>query len=173
MELILIRHLPVAVDSKLCYGQTDVALKAPYQEKIRQLATSVPKADICFSSPLKRCKELARAIDPNYKTDPRLREMHFGSWEMQTWDTIYETPYGKQWMNNYTQLNTPGGESFQDVWVRALSFLRSLEKRSYQRAIIVTHAGVIRSLCAIIDEVSISRAFDLKVEYGQVLRRHW
>ena len=173
MELILIRHLPVAIDGQLCYGQTDVPLKTPYQQKLKEIAASLPKADACYSSPLSRCTQLAARIDEQFITDDRLLEMYFGNWEMQPWDTIYELHYGKQWMNNYTQLNTPGGESFQDVWERSLSFLKMLKKTTRQRVVIVTHAGVIRTICAIIDQVSITHAFDLPVAYGEIIRREW
>ncbi len=173
MELILIRHLPVDIDGQLCYGQTDVPLKRPYQQKLEEIAASLPKADACYSSPLSRCAQLAEEIDDHFITDDRLLEMHFGDWEMQSWDTIYELPYGKQWMNNYTQLNTPGGESFQDVWERSLSFLNMLKNTPHNRVVIVTHAGVIRTICAIIDQVSITRAFELPVAYGQIFHREW
>jgi len=164
----MLRHLPVNVPEGICYGQTDVPLKMPYQAALLKIQQQLPQIAGCFSSPLSRCTKMAQFLAPNYQPDHRLMEMNFGKWEMQSWDTIFQQPFGKKWMNNYTTLSTPEGESFTDLWQRALKFLQSLHSHPHTNLLIITHAGMVRALCGIIDKRPIDKAFDLKVPYGSI-----
>ena len=88
MQLFLIRHPPPAVAPGLCYGSTDLALAAPAGASAAPIRAALPQDIAVFSSPLRRCRELAAQLHAAPRHDERLREMHFGAWEMQAWSSI-------------------------------------------------------------------------------------
>jgi hypothetical protein len=51
-------------------------------------ALKLPAGLPIYSSPLRRCAELAARLSDNIIYDARLAEMHFGDWEMLPWDAI-------------------------------------------------------------------------------------
>ena len=87
MQLFLIRHPRPLIAAGLCYGQLDVDCEDP-QPLAEQLALALPAATPVFSSPLRRARRLALALDPQATADARLCEISFGAWEGQPWDSI-------------------------------------------------------------------------------------
>lgn len=175
MELVLIRHTRVAIESGICYGQADILPVPTFREEISKIKEAIGKMqfDRIFSSPLKRCSMLAAELFPKEEVcfDERVKELYFGEWELQTWEAVYALPGGRKWMNNFMTERCAGGEGYPDLHRRVSAFLEELVNGPAERVAVVTHAGVIRSVKAIIDEVSFDRLFDeMKLEYGQVVR---
>ena len=143
MVLHLIRHPQPRVAPGICYGQLDIPA-----ENAGAVAASLrpvlPAGLPVWSSPLKRCRELAVQLSAQAATDERLAEMNFGSWEGRPWDEIPRAELDA-WANDVGAYAPPGGESPRAVQQRALDFVAGLE---VPEAIIVTHAGVIRVLVA-------------------------
>jgi alpha-ribazole phosphatase len=48
--------------------------------------------------------------------------------------------------------------------------LLEIAKQKHKKVIIVTHAGVIRSLYSFINKTPLEKSFDLKLQYAQVLK---
>lgn len=143
MILHLIRHPKPLVDSGICYGRLDLAAEnaAAVAERLRaELPPGVP----LWSSPLRRCRELAELLHAAPIIDERLVEMDFGLWEGRPWDSI---PRGEldAWAADVAAYAPPGGESPLALQQRALAFVAGL---AVPEAVIVTHAGVIRTLQA-------------------------
>lgn len=93
--LWLARHAQVQAAPGLCYGSSDLpACPQATAQAAAQLAARLPRMAQVRVSPLSRCLALARALAalrpdlPPAQADERLREMHFGAWEMQRWDDI-------------------------------------------------------------------------------------
>jgi alpha-ribazole phosphatase len=175
MNLYLIRHTKVTVKSDICYGQTDVKLARSFQKEKKKIASRVKEIsfDKVYSSPLTRCKKLAEAVlsDVEIVFDERLMELNFGDWEMQTWDKIYASPEGKEWMDNYQKLPTRNGESYPEMVKRINSFFDDVVSENTEDIAIFTHAGVIRILKSIIENRTIEELFStFKPEYGSVLK---
>ncbi|WP_373835828.1 histidine phosphatase family protein, partial [Bacteroides heparinolyticus] len=86
MEIILIRHTSVDVPPGVCYGQTDVPLKATFKEEASVTAENLKEYfpfEHVYTSPLTRCVRLASFCGyPDAEHDNRLMEINFGSWEM-------------------------------------------------------------------------------------------
>lgn len=127
--------------------------------------------DAAFSSPLSRCTTLASAIinAQTIQTDPRLAEMNFGTMEMTNWDTIFESPEGKDWFNDYVTTPCPEGESFNDLIRRAQSFLDDLQQTPFGKVIVFTHAGIIRALMVLLQHKTPEEAFSTSIEYGKII----
>ena len=93
-RLWLVRHAQPVVAAGTCYGALDVpADAAATQVAAQRLAQALPAGAAAHYSTLQRCELLAHELqalrpDLTFTPDARLREMDFGRWEGQTWDTI-------------------------------------------------------------------------------------
>ncbi|MGL1933727.1 MAG: alpha-ribazole phosphatase family protein [Fibrobacterales bacterium] len=171
MTLTLIRHTSVATPKGICYGMTDVALHDTFSSEAdtlkKKLGTTSFETIIC--SPLTRCTTLAHTLFPEspITTDTRIAEMHFGDWEMETWDSIYNSSDGKKWFKDYITLPCPNGESFSLLMIRAAACIASLPQHS--SIAVITHAGVIRALLATYTSLTPTETFDQSIEYGEII----
>lgn len=171
MEIILVRHTTPDIEKGVCYGQTDIGIADTFLEEIKPILKEVPvnnKQTIYYSSPLQRCKLLAAQISDAFVFDNRLKELDFGDWELKKWDDINKQELDI-WMNDFVNIATSNGESYVDLHTRTVSFLNEIQALKKERVVIVTHAGVIRSLWAYTNNVSLENSFELKLDYGQVI----
>ena len=143
MILHLVRHPKPVVAAGTCYGRLDLAAMeiATAAERLRgMLPTGVP----VWSSPLRRCRELAACLHPAPRFDERLQEMHFGDWEGRSWQDIGPAALDA-WAADVAGYAPPGGESARQVQARALAWLGECRD---EEVILVTHGGVMRVLLA-------------------------
>jgi alpha-ribazole phosphatase len=145
MKLILVRHPQPLVAPGVCYGSTDLAI-APGQLEQTLAALQLPAGLPIYSSPLRRCAELAARLTPTPHYDSRLVEMHFGAWEMQPWDSIPRADIDA-WAADMVHYNPGGGESVLQMAERISAFYRDVQ-RQHAQAIIICHAGAMRLLSA-------------------------
>jgi alpha-ribazole phosphatase len=142
MKLILVRHPQPQVAPGICYGSTDLAI-APGQLEKTLAALELPAGLPIYSSPLRRCAELAARLSDNIIYDARLAEMHFGDWEMQPWDVIPRAAIDA-WAADILHSQPGGGESVLQMAERITAFYNTLTGD----AIIICHAGAMRLLAA-------------------------
>jgi alpha-ribazole phosphatase len=175
MEVYLVRHTETVCEKGICYGQSDVGIREPYEAIFESILNQLPQDAILYSSPLQRCTILAKHILENTKIDSiiedaRLMEMNFGDWELRNWDAIPQEVLNP-WMEDFVNVRVPNGESFVDLHDRVLDFLdNKLARENEKPVIIVAHAGVIRSFLCKINDVSLKDAFQNKVNYGDVIK---
>ena len=173
MIITAIRHTSVGVPSGICYGITDVPQAATFQEETAQIEAELGNRqfDRIYSSPLKRCSQLASRLFPEkiIFPDDRLKELDFGDWEMQEWNTIFNSPEGKVWFEDYTRASCPNGESFAYLVTRVKSFLDELKAYENEPIAIFTHAGVIRALMCLLQQKTAEEAFNTPLKYGQIV----
>ena len=172
MEVNLVRHTTPAIEKGICYGQTDLDLAESFLREaaiVKEKLNLVQEDYVIYSSPLKRCLKLAKYLfdKETIRIDERIKELHFGDWEMKKWDAIEKTLLD-QWMQNFVQSACPNGESFNDLYRRCCSFWKDLLQQNHPKVIVVTHGGVIRSLLSHVRQTPLDQAFSLKVEYGSV-----
>lgn len=169
MEIYIIRHSPVNVPSGVCYGQSDVDVQETFFDEAMKLKTKLPdQFDAVITSPLVRCQKMAKMFTATPLLDDRLKEMHFGDWEMKPWSTIPRTE-SQAWMDQFDQIATPNGESFQDLYARVSAFYTELKQKDYQNVLIVTHAGPIRCFWTYLLGFPLLNAFKIPVGFGEVL----
>lgn len=142
-ELYILRHGETLWNQQGRFqGQRDSPLtdkgrrQAMAQGKVLRSVKILPR--IVFVSPLGRTLTAANLAAPFIEAhvkEPRLLEINFGAWEGATRENINQTikapVQGSNWF-----FKSPGGESFQMISTRVMSFLKELE----DPAIIVTHA---------------------------------
>jgi alpha-ribazole phosphatase len=175
MEVYLVRHTETVCEKGICYGQSDVGIREPYDAIFESILNQLPPDAILYSSPLQRCTVLAKYILGNTKIDfiiedSRLMEMNFGDWELEKWDAIPQEALNP-WMEDFVNVRVPNGESFVDLNDRVLDFLdNKLIRENEKPVIVVAHAGVIRSFLCKINDLPLKDAFQNKVNYGDVIK---
>ncbi|GGA84900.1 alpha-ribazole phosphatase [Flavobacterium palustre] len=170
MEIYLVRHTETVCEKGICYGQTDVGLKEPYWEQFESIKKQIPADAIVYSSPLIRCVQLANHLSESIITDSRLMEMNFGGWEMKKWDEIPEADF-TPWMTDFVNVAVPNGESFVGLHHRVSNFFTAdCIKNTSKPIVLVTHAGVIRSILCTISNLPLKEAFTNKVDFGDVIK---
>jgi len=103
MEIYLIRHTSVEVPAGYAYGQTDVPLKSSFEEEAERVKQNLSgiRFDKVYTSPLSRCVRLADYCGyPNAEKEGRIKELHFGEWEMKSWDELSADPRSVDWFND-------------------------------------------------------------------------
>lgn len=161
MRLYLVRHPKPLIEAGVCYGRLDCPAEDVLAPAAR-LAAELPPGLPVWSSPLLRCHALARALHPQPIIDERLAEIHFGDWEGRRWDDIPRAEIDA-WAADVGGYVPPGGESPRALQRRALDFVASLD---VPEAVIVTHAGVIRTLVAHWQGLPPERWAELSVAYA-------
>ena len=172
MEIYLVRHTKPNIATGICYGQADIGIAETFEAEAEVIRQQLPENIIqLYSSPLMRCKKLAQHIFPDHTIEysEALQEMHFGEWELQSWDAIPQEPLN-EWMQDFVNVRVPGGENYLDLHARTIQYFDSIKAKN-ESAIIFTHAGNIRSILSYINDVALESSFSkFKVEYGAVIR---
>lgn len=161
MRLFLIRHPKPDIDTGICYGRSDLGLVEDPVERANALRPLLPGDAPLWSSPLRRCLELARELHTGPVIDERLLEMDFGHWEMRRWDDIPRHEIDA-WAANPVGYAPPGGESPQAMRARVAPWLRELPAV----AVAVAHGGVLRACVA--ELVGADNWHELHFDYGSV-----
>ena len=133
--------------------------------------------EVVISSPLKRCYAFASAWGPEHGANvvivPDWREIDFGDWEEKTAEQICsQNPEAlTKFYADPTQFTPPNAESyicFSDRIQRAWENL--LVNFSGRNVLVVTHAGVIRSLFSTLLAVPLRQSFQIDVPHACLTR---
>ncbi len=124
-------------DPSLCEGEA------------QRISPAAMDYDQFFSSDLKRCLQTCHRLFPH--AEPILlrefREMNFGSWEGQTYESLKKDLRYQKWLDNPSQIAPPSGERLEEFEKRLMQgWSKVLSTRKGNRLALVTHSGVIRRL---------------------------
>jgi alpha-ribazole phosphatase len=183
MDVVLIRHPAVNVDEGICYGNSDVPLAAGPETSAEALAVhlatlQVPAPRVVLTSPLTRCATVATALASNFgctaSSDDSLKEMDFGTWELQRWDDI-DRALIDAWAADFEGARVHGGESVAQFVTRVRTWFDVFEQtRELSPAYVVTHAGVMRVIAALTLGLTVDVCLQWALDAGAVvwLRRN-
>jgi len=176
IELLVARHARAAV-SGLCYGRSDVPLTMDAETAARLLLEDpllrVGVGDVghLYASPSARCRELAEVLAKNLGiaccVDERLSELDFGEWEQMLYDDIYRVDRERfsAWAAEIMHWAPPGGETGMMMVRRVADWLGGLDAGC---AVVITHAGTIRVLRALLDSVGVSEdRHELSIDFDR------
>lgn len=161
MRTFLIRHPKPAVAEGVCYGRSDLGLADDPVARAAALHPLLPADTPLYTSPLRRCLELARELHAEPVIDERLMEMHFGAWEMRRWEDIPRHEIDA-WAADPLGFAPPGGESATALRARVATLLRELP----HTAVLVAHGGVLRACVA--ELVGVAEWHTLHFDYGAI-----
>jgi alpha-ribazole phosphatase len=155
---LLVRHPQPEVPVGMCYGQLEVApIESQLHTAARRLAVHLPPETVVWTSPLQRCELLAntvKALRPDLiiETDPRIAELHFGSWEGRLWEHIGQAEMAV-WTDDFLDHAPGGGESVRQLLLRVDAAWRDTALRlcvsPTTTVLWITHAGVVRALACL------------------------
>ncbi|MDL2214685.1 alpha-ribazole phosphatase [Dysgonomonas sp. OttesenSCG-928-M03] len=171
MKLYFIRHTSVDVPEGICYGQSNVPLRSSFEEEaeiVKQKLNDI-EFDVVFSSPLSRCRKLAKYCGfEDIEWKDRLKEMHFGEWEMMPWNDIKDENI-ESWYENWIDQPASGGESFKMQYDRVVSLIDEIKEKDYENVALFAHAGVINCVRVYMGETTLYKAFEWVPAYGEVV----
>lgn len=164
-------------------GQADTELNAQGRAEAdrngRRLAEFVedPAAFDFVASPLHRTVETMERVRTHmgmppegYHTDPRLLEVHFGSWQGRTYDELEAASPGSTAARSRDKWGFvppgAGAESYAMLAVRVSAWLEDLRRPT----ICVTHGGVIRVILHLAAGMTPADAVVLDIPQDRVLR---
>jgi broad specificity phosphatase PhoE len=152
-DLIFVRH--ARVDDRyrgVCYGRSDVPLGPEGVEASLRLAETIARWPIrhLVSSGSTRARFLAEQVATRagvgVRIEPDLMERDFGTWELRTWDAIYEevgdAMHGL--IHEPTTYRPPGGETTQELRERSVSWYA--RRPSEGLVVVVAHGGPIAAI---------------------------
>ncbi|MGD9867894.1 MAG: histidine phosphatase family protein [Hyphomicrobiales bacterium] len=135
-----------------------------------------PAAFDYVSSPLMRTRHTMEIVRgelglpaEGYRTEPRIMEINFGSWQGSTWDelrskdaAVMEARFADPWN---TVAPGAGGESFAMVQARTLEWLEEIDRDT----VAVAHGGIHRVICAKLQNLPGIEAARMKVRQDRIL----
>jgi alpha-ribazole phosphatase len=152
-RLFLLRHAAIQPDylGRLI-GATDVPLDTDGRQQLEAIGKRVRRLvpASCYSSPMKRCRQTAAAIAPDWSfaLDADLREIDFGRWENRTFAEVSaeEPQLVQRWEQFAPDFAFPEGEGLSDFWQRVCRAADRLARQEAETVLAVTHGGVIRAM---------------------------
>lgn len=162
MSIVLIRH-PVVAMSGRCYGRLDVEVAPEILTTAIQSLTAYRQAQI-WSSPARRCLQLAHALSNNVMVMPDLHELDFGEWEGLTWDQIPRDQLDA-WAVDLWDYRVGGAESVRMLQQRVQQVFAQAKSQT-QPLVWITHAGVIRTLLADLGHIAESDRWHAPIAYA-------
>ncbi|MCP4320400.1 MAG: alpha-ribazole phosphatase [Psychromonas sp.] len=179
VEIYLVRHSEPLIEVGTCYGQLDCGLTEAYPKQLSKVSTYFKDKSITaiYSSPLQRCALLAEDLAKQHIKDTvvyneLLKEINFGDWEGVKWDDI---PRNKidEWNSNRLNFQFPNGETPSQFHSRTIQFWGEFIKTAKnltgpQKIVLVTHAGVIRSILSYCLHIPFEFSTQLRIDYATV-----
>jgi probable phosphoglycerate mutase len=152
--LVAVRHGQTDWNAEQRFqGQLDIPLNAVgySQAETLRLRLAGIGFDTAYSSPLRRALATAQIIvsDIPVSVDPRLVEIHHGSWQGKTKRDLAEC-WPREWQKWNTEpqrFTPPGGETAAGVRERVQSFLDAIEGKA---VLCVSHGVVIQTLLSVL-----------------------
>ena len=174
MKIILVRHGEVDKKYHKCYnGHIDIKLSRKGHQQAKAVAKMLQNRefDLVYCSDLLRAKETLKP-SKHYKDaifTQQLREKSWGEYEGMSFDEIIAA--GEIRYENFTQwIEALGGEPYEVYITRIRTFFfESLPSQNANTVLVVTHAGVIRVLMAIVQNLSLQEAFCIDVPYASAI----
>jgi broad specificity phosphatase PhoE len=163
-RLVLCRH------GEPC-GAFDPGLSARGRAQADLLAAALAGRVPVYTSPARRALETAARLGSEPVVEHDLRELDFGEAEglryeeaAERWPDLYD-----EWLQAPTRVSFPGGERFTDFRARVLAALNDVAAP----AVVVTHAGVIRTALAHWLSIPDEAFFRIDQGYGRVTVVDW
>lgn len=155
MKIVLIRHGATAGNIKKRYiGITDEDLCASGIESIHNniKAGYYQGVQAVYVSPMKRCRQTAKLIYPEYKQHivPDFRECDFGIFEGKNYKELSGNEQYQRWIDSNATIPFPQGEDVADFKKRNVKgwydMIKQCRLLNYSDIACVIHGGTIMSV---------------------------
>ena len=170
LKITFLRHAEVDEAYSECYnGHIDIGLSSIGYKQAKKLAKHFDSLefDEVFCSDLIRAKETLSNFRQNKQaifTD-KLREKSWGKHEGLNFETIIAQDEIKY--ENFTQwINALDGEDYKNYTLRIKEFFNYLKSLKKENILVVTHAGVIRTIISLVKNISLEDTFNKPLPYA-------
>ena len=178
-RLLLVRHGETELNSAERYwGHSDVKLSALGIRQAERLGDrlAAERIDAVYSSDLQRALVTAETIALRHQLDvtlsAELREINFGKLEGLNFEEISQLfpEFTAKWkVQRSTDIEFPGGESLNELNNRVRNFVGRLKKhKAEETVLVVTHAGVLRSLICQLIEVELRCIYHIRLDLASL-----
>lgn len=179
IRLDLLRHGETELSHTL-RGSIDDALTEKGWQQMQAAIDQVPIPawDVIISSPLQRCQKFAEKMQYIQQCplwiEADLQEMHFGEWEGQTTQWIYDhhpEELAKFWQTPslYTPPQAEPIVQFQHRICQSLQRIQlNMQQQQLQHALVVTHGGVIKLLKLMALQQPLDDVLKMTAELGKI-----
>jgi 2,3-bisphosphoglycerate-dependent phosphoglycerate mutase len=181
MLLTFVRHGESAYNAEgRIQGQSDAPLSEFGLRQSEAVAEALGgiRIDAIYSSPLRRALETAKPVAARSGgpliNDPRLMEIDAGVFQdklREELPVLYPEEYGR-WLSGDPDFTIPGGESRRDLMVRGGEFLERTRQAGHERAVVVTHGGLLSAVLKVLLDVPAHR-HPFRLENGSISRVEW
>lgn len=169
-----VRHAPTHAKSMV--GWSDIPADLSDTSRLGRLAKHLPDRAVVISSDLTRATATADAVAASrlrLPHDPDLREIHFGDWELQAFDTIPDQDHLRAFWDNPGDIRPPGGESWNDVTGRVSNAIQKvMDLHPNHDIIAVAHFGAILTQVQQALRVTAYEVFAQKIDNLSVTELH-
>jgi len=149
-------------------GWSDLPADLGDAVRIARLSDHLPGDALVISSDLIRARATADAIAGPRTRLPEtrdLREIHFGDWELQAFETIPDQTHLRAFWEQPGDIRAPGGESWHEVAARVTGAVDHLCRAHPGRDIIaVAHMGAILTQVQTALGITAYEAFGHKID---------
>ncbi len=174
--LLLIRHGLCDPVGRLIAGRSPgVHLNPEGCSQAVSLADSLARVPLAaiYCSPLDRAQEtaapLAQRTGLSIRISPGLQELDYGEWTGRTLESLADDPVWRRFNSHRSATRIPGGETMDEVVVRASGALEGIAKAHPDAPVAaVTHGDVIRALVAHWSGMPLDWMLRLEVAPGSV-----
>ena len=140
----LIRHERTQANRERRYiGWTDEPI-------VQAVEAAMPiEPAVVYGSDLLRCRQTASCYFPGvpFMADKRLRELHFGDFEMKMYEDLQHDPLYRAWIDDPMHVTPPNGEEFAGFQSRVLEAFHEITGNN-RETMFVVHGGVIKLILA-------------------------
>jgi len=173
-RIFWVRHGPTHAKSMV--GWSDLPADLSDSAQLARLETHLPDSALVISSDLIRATATADAITKGRDRlphDPDLREIHFGAWELQAFDSVPDPDHLRTFWDSPGDIAAPGGESWNQISMRVERAVTRLITAHPGRDIIaVAHFGAILTQVQKALRVTPFEAFGHKIDNLSVTELH-
>lgn len=176
-QIYLVRHGQPVLQNALL-GSTDTPLTELGWQQLQTSFQALPAADLIISSPLLRCASFAQYYATNNNVALQIldvwRECHFGDWDGKDYLELQaqHSSLFNLFLDDPQQHTPPKGESLTDFCERVIqSFQQLVSQHRSKKIILLTHAGVIRTLvahCLSIDYLKGKQFKNFSLDYAKI-----
>ena len=175
-KLILVRHGQTEMNAQsLYFGKlnpplNDLGINQAYQAKEKLLNIDYDY-DIIYSSPLERARqtaEICNYLDKKIIFDTNLEEINFGIFEGLNFKQILEKYPNevKKMKEDWKNFNYITGESPNEMFQRAISFLKNLDFS--KNNLIVAHWGIINCIISYFISGNLDSYWKFKIQNASI-----
>jgi len=177
-KIDLLRHGQLVTPGLFCAPPEEPLSKKGLQNLIK--ATNNGRWDVIISSPYRRCREfagmLAQQKQCRLQLNEQFKELDFGAWTGVTTDKLWQqqSEQLKQLWETPKSFVAPEGESMRAFFLRVEQGLQNiLHEHENSSVLLITHAGVIRTILAKVLGISHHSVLRFAVDHARLSQIHY